>query len=673
MLHKEAPLEFLRTHRLNGSEALVLKKTNQKTLQAAYEAWIKIKSEGGGDAAGDGGGGGKIQQTFSSVLKKAMRGSPSNRVAVLLLHEDYPHELPVYHLNNRNAEAGNPGSEGEFDRVICVIGAVRDATQEEERAVIAAAKQLGIRVIGANLGRVAEFTSKIIASLSAHAACRQLGPSLSELLRLSGECDGASSLVKLPPARAGGWTWDGNSNKMIQDRIPIEAKVFVGSLPPRITDGSLRKLFSKYGEICRHGQDIHMMPPGASGMLCAFVKMANTAQATAAVEAINEKFKFAEEDDHPVTAQTRFEEKAPKATVGDTEAKEGKVGKASFAPHDEDDAASKESQLHLHFVAWLPFPASQLTPDVARRNEMHIAVALVVNALWRSRLGSEAQAGEEAMGKGPVIPELTLVFSDAVFLKVTQHSLAVSMASRHQAAPSEFQVLTTLVALLEERGNRQASTEGGGMIGALSRVVEYASKAKGEHKGLRILQLSHLPSHEAELPSLSSLSYDTRVVLDPEGLLEGERHRYMCLLETPHTREEVNQVVADTILGGEGCEIVAASLAGGSMSCSPGATLALVQHWAYNRRFVPAMARLIRDAGSGKASAPTVRGGEKVKKRKDRQVVVAGGTMSEEGGGTGGESGEPANKKKKSFSKKEIREFMRKQREEQESAANSKD
>ena len=147
----------------------------------------------------------------------------------------------------------------------------------------------------------------------------------------------------------------------------------------------------------------------------------------------------------------------------------------------------------------------------------------------------------------------------------------------------------------------------------------------------------------------------------------------MCLLETPHTREEVNQVVADTSLGGEGCEIVAASLAGGSMSCSPGATLALVQHWAYNRRFVPAMARLIRDAGSGKASAPTVRGGEKVKKRKDRQVVVAGGAMSEEGGGTGGESGEPANKKKKSFSKKEIREFMRKQREEQESAANSKD
>jgi len=536
-----------------------------------------------------------------------MRGSTPARVAVLLLHEDYPHELPVYHLKGVE-KSGDPS---EFDRVICVMGAVRDATQEEEAAVIQSAKALGIKVIGANLGRVAEFTSKIIASLSAHAACRQLGPALSELLRLSGGEDGASSIVKLPPARAGGWTWDGKSNRMVQERVPVDAKVFVGSLPARIKEDQLRKLFSKYGEITRHGQDIHMMPPGQSGMLCAFVKMANTTQATAAVEAIHEKFRFSEDDEYLVTAQTRFDEKPVK---GEKEEKKKEL------------EASVESQLHLHFVSWLPFPSKKLTADMNKRDEMHVAVALVVNALWRSRLGSEAQGGEEAMSKGPVIPELTLVFSDGVFLKLTQHSLAVSMASRHQAAPSEFQVLTSLVALLQQHGNRQAK---GDTAAALGRIVESASR-EATH-GLKLLNLSHqAPKSDSSLLSISMLAYDKTVFLEPAALMDGEKHRYLCLLETPHSLEELKVVAG----AADGCDIISASLAGDAMSCSPGATLALMQHWAYNRRFVPAMARLI----------PTT--AEKTTKRKEREedpLVEEEVVVNEEG--MQGE--EPAKKKMK--------------------------
>lgn len=71
MLQKQAPVEWLREFRLNGNEALILKKTNQKTLRAAYEAWIKLKADKGA-SGGSPGEGGKIQQTFHSVLAKVL-------------------------------------------------------------------------------------------------------------------------------------------------------------------------------------------------------------------------------------------------------------------------------------------------------------------------------------------------------------------------------------------------------------------------------------------------------------------------------------------------------------------------------------------------------------------------------------------------------------------------
>lgn len=72
MLQKQAPVEWLREFRLNGNEALILKKTNQKTLRTAYEAWIKAQGASGGSP----GEGGKIQQTFHSVLAKVLRLLP---------------------------------------------------------------------------------------------------------------------------------------------------------------------------------------------------------------------------------------------------------------------------------------------------------------------------------------------------------------------------------------------------------------------------------------------------------------------------------------------------------------------------------------------------------------------------------------------------------------------
>jgi hypothetical protein len=42
-------------------------------------------------------------------------------------------------------------------------------TKEEVECVIEAAESLGLHCVGANLGKVAEFTSKIICAMNAHA------------------------------------------------------------------------------------------------------------------------------------------------------------------------------------------------------------------------------------------------------------------------------------------------------------------------------------------------------------------------------------------------------------------------------------------------------------------------------------------------------------------------
>jgi hypothetical protein len=45
--------------------------------------------------------------------------------------------------------------------VIFVMGTVRDVTEEEENAFTGACISAGYRVAGCNLGRTAEFTSKV--------------------------------------------------------------------------------------------------------------------------------------------------------------------------------------------------------------------------------------------------------------------------------------------------------------------------------------------------------------------------------------------------------------------------------------------------------------------------------------------------------------------------------
>lgn len=157
-----------------------------------------------------------------------------------------------------------------------------------------------------------------------------------------------------------------------------------------------------------------------------------------------------------------------------------------------------------------------------------------------------------------------------------------------------MQVLRTLVSLLAKHGESQAK---GNSSAALRRVVRAAAaEAAAENTALRVLRLRHLP-HSEELASVSSLAYDNSVRMSGEELAAGEALRYLCLLEPPFPPAEVESAV-DEAADGEGgtCSVVGASLAGCEMRCSAAATLAVVQHWAYNKRLVPVMSRLLEGA-----------------------------------------------------------------------------
>ena len=106
----------------------------------------------------------------------------------------------------------NRGDVAPGQPIVCAMGGVRDASDEEVCALIEAALSLNMRCVGANLGRTAEFTSKIVTALVAHAKEQRLQSAVLALPTIS-TLDRGNGVTKLAPQRSGAWSWDGASNK----------------------------------------------------------------------------------------------------------------------------------------------------------------------------------------------------------------------------------------------------------------------------------------------------------------------------------------------------------------------------------------------------------------------------------------------------------------------------
>lgn len=98
-----------------------------------------------------------------------------------------------------------------------------------------------------------------------------------------------------------------------------------------------------------------------------------------------------------------------------------------------------QSTSHLHFVSIVPFPSTKVTTDLqCRDRSLWCLVRCIVVSLWRSRLAGTHD--DERM----VNNTLTLWFTDGQYLTLQQNELVTLLAEKHQAAPTEFQILQAL-------------------------------------------------------------------------------------------------------------------------------------------------------------------------------------------------------------------------------------
>lgn len=238
-LQAQCSLDFLRKWKLNGPEDLILKKISRSGIESAMGAW-KNSSKASSLYANSDSTSTRLEQTFEVILRRIIlsqrhssKQTPpasvsSTRITILVLHEDNPTELPIY---GRGGESFDDGPE--HHHVVCILGAVRDATSTEIDACLNAAAFINkhldeasgespslIRRAACNLGRTAEFTSKICATICIHTLVGRLGNAVSTISSPVHE-HGNAPILRLAPERAGGWTWDGQSNKTVGSVVSL--------------------------------------------------------------------------------------------------------------------------------------------------------------------------------------------------------------------------------------------------------------------------------------------------------------------------------------------------------------------------------------------------------------------------------------------------------------------
>jgi hypothetical protein len=218
-LQQQCTLDFLRKHGLNGSEDLVLKKRNKEAILAAHREWTQGLGVGGAGGAGTGteegegedGDATRLRQTFevlfcrhlappapSSSSSSSSTFASRRRVTVLLLHEDYPQELPVFGTHGPfggGLEEGSDSAGGQAGQaghtVVCVLGAVRDTSDAEVAAAFEKLLRFARPDLEAELARIAgdtpaHYATQVVRGLAdwgRHAAgafARNLGEFLTE-------------------------------------------------------------------------------------------------------------------------------------------------------------------------------------------------------------------------------------------------------------------------------------------------------------------------------------------------------------------------------------------------------------------------------------------------------------------------------------------------------------
>ena len=121
------------------------------------------------------------------------------------------------------------------------------------------------------------------------------------------------------------------------------------------------------------------------------------------------------------------------------------VTKSSSRPPTAGQSPPLRQPTCLHVICTVPHRSEDITLDLVQRDRIHwCIVRVVVCTLWRSRLASS-----DASSKLAHVNTLTFVFDDGVVLDLSEETFVSKLASQHQAAPSEYQILAAIRSLLD--------------------------------------------------------------------------------------------------------------------------------------------------------------------------------------------------------------------------------
>ena len=122
-----------------------------------------------------------------------------------------------------------------------------------------------------------------------------------------------------------------------------------------------------------------------------------------------------------------------------------------------DIVTAHRGKRRLHVLCNTSISSAELTHDLnARSREIWCLVRLCVCTLWRSKLASSSVSSDTS----PIVLEnaLSIVFRDGVILTLEQEDLVKTLAEKHQAAPSEYQILVALCHKRDEASKQEESS-----------------------------------------------------------------------------------------------------------------------------------------------------------------------------------------------------------------------
>lgn len=182
--------EFLKRHRLNSSRNSILKKKNKRDLLSIFEDWKQNDSKALEDIPKSSGSTSEQVNKFYNAFFEILKSYPKGKTGVLILHENCKDELPIF---ASRLETDIVQNSSRLDRLVCVLGGVRDMEKDEYDALFSVCKELNLKIICCNLGHTPEFSSKIIYALHCHNLSGRLEPAINQLIENSGETNMVSS------------------------------------------------------------------------------------------------------------------------------------------------------------------------------------------------------------------------------------------------------------------------------------------------------------------------------------------------------------------------------------------------------------------------------------------------------------------------------------------------